>query len=60
MKLIALKRELHIVPESPIEEAWLEDVLGGTADDFETIVERCNVANMHSLAYLVVRKGEEK
>ena len=57
MKLVAERYSLSIVPENPMEEAFLEDVLGAYSSRMLTVVNRVNVLGTQTLAYLEIKKA---
>lgn len=54
MKLEVERRRLLVVPETPQDEAYIEEVLGMRGDIAEARVLRVNAFNLSCLAYLEI------
>lgn len=58
MKLQINRYYISIIPESEVDEAYLEEVLGLKEAHQEATAERINAMGLNCWAYLVIRRAK--
>lgn len=56
MKLEVNRHSIQIIPETPQDEAMLEDTFGLKSDGAQTVARRVNASGLNCWAYLEITK----